>query len=86
MPVEYPYHPCKVYLPTFGLFFMVHVGKCAIHGLFGIGKSFHKIQISEAYKSIDVVVPFYRCMPAIHFWLEGHWRVQLADRIKTRET
>ena len=56
MPVEYPYHPCKVYLPTFGLFFMVHVGKCAIHGLFGIGKSFHKIQISEAYKSIDVVV------------------------------
>ena len=27
---------CKVYLPTFQLFFMVNVGKYTIHGLFGI--------------------------------------------------
>ena len=32
---HFPYHPCMVYLPTFGWFFMVNVGKYTIHGSYG---------------------------------------------------
>ena len=35
----FPYHPCMVYLPTFGCFLwknLVNVGKYTIHGWYGI--------------------------------------------------
>ena len=32
----YPYHPCKVYLPTLVVDFMVNVGKYTIPGFYGI--------------------------------------------------
>ena len=37
--LPYPYHPCMVYLPTFGCFLrwnMGNVGKYTIHGCYGI--------------------------------------------------
>ena len=34
---SFPYHPCMVYLPTFGWFFLVNIGKYPIHGWYGIG-------------------------------------------------
>ena len=37
MGLLYPYHPCVVYLPTFGwLLFMVNVGEYTIHGCYGL--------------------------------------------------
>ena len=39
-PDFYPYHPCKVSLPTFGGFFMVNVGKYTIYSNFFAGVVF----------------------------------------------
>ena len=34
--IEFPYHPCMAYLPTFWLIFMENVDKDTIHGWYGI--------------------------------------------------
>ena len=43
---HYPYHPCMVYLPTFGCFLrwnMGNVGKYTIHGCYGLFAGFQKM-------------------------------------------
>ena len=63
-PIYTPYHPCMVYLATFGCFFMVNVGKYTIHDgitLPELTKSvvnmWHVLSLSTLVHFVYLVVP-----------------------------